>query len=251
MEIRSVLVTGLSGLIGQSAKKRLESHYNLSALGRHPIEGVPFHLGDIRDLSTIEKAFEKKDAVIHLAGAVGSSSRWEDVRDSNLIGTYNVFETCRRAGVKRIVFASSGGVVGGYEKEFPYDALTEGRYEKLPATWKMLTHDDPPRPRSLYCCSKIWGEALARHYADEYGISIICIRFGRVTREDRPMMPLDRSIFCSQNDASQIIEKALCAPDALRFGVFFATSNNKYSYRDISHTFRILGFVPKDNADEM
>jgi len=39
---------------------------------------------------------------------------------------------------------------------------------------------------ALYGASKIWGEAVARHYADAYGLSALCVRIGRVKAEDRP-----------------------------------------------------------------
>jgi nucleoside-diphosphate-sugar epimerase len=147
------------------------------------------------------------------------------------------------------VYASSGGIVGNYERQFPYDVIVEGRYEALPKKWRMLTHEDLPCPRSLYSCSKIWGEALARYFSDSYSISIICLRFGRVTKEDRPRTAQEFSIYCSQRDAGQIVEKALKAPDSLRFGIFFVLSNNKYGYRDISHAQQLLGYQPRDAAE--
>ena len=50
----------------------------------------------------------------------------------------------------------------------------------------MLTHQTPIRPSGIYGASKIWGEALARHYADTTDLSTICLRIGHVTEEDRP-----------------------------------------------------------------
>ena len=52
----------------------------------------------------------------------------------------------------------------------------------------MLTHQTPIRPSGIYGASKVWGEALARHYADTTDLSIICLRIGHVTEEDRPLM---------------------------------------------------------------
>jgi uronate dehydrogenase len=250
VEFQTILVTGMSGLIGEIARRQLGYRYNLVALNRRRVPGVPCHQLDIRDLPAIEPVFREADAVIHLAGIKGPSCAWEDLRDVNITGTYNVFEASRRAEVKRILYASSGGVVGGYERAFPYSALTEGRYDTLPQSWRMLTHRDPPRPRNAYSCSKLWGEALAQFYSDAYGISILCLRFGRVTSLDRPQDTLEDSIYCSQRDAGHMIERALQAPESVHYDVFFVQSNNRYGYRDLSHAEEVLGFRPVDSAQD-
>ena len=66
------------------------------------------------------------DTVIHLAARAGDGFTWEELRDTNVIGTRNVLEAARLAGCKRVVFASSGATVAGWEREEPYRALVEG-----------------------------------------------------------------------------------------------------------------------------
>ena len=105
------------------------------------------------------------------------------------------------------------------------------------------------RPAGLYGVSKVWGEALARHYADAHGLSVICVRIGHVTAEDRPRAPRDFSVWCSQRDIVRMLELCLAAPDSVRFDVFFAVSNNRWSYRDLDHARRVLGFEPLDAAE--
>jgi nucleoside-diphosphate-sugar epimerase len=243
-----ILVTGMSGLIGSALRTRLEGQYPLRALNRRDIPGVPCHRGDIADLGAIEPAFKDIDVVVHLAAAAGGGEPWESVLRHNLIGTYNVFEAARRAGVKRVIFASSGATVTGYEREEPYASLVAGRYAGL-TSWPMLTHETPLRPAALYGVSKAYGEALARQYADEHGLSILCIRIGRVNREDRPTSVRDLSVWLSQRDVVQILERAIAAPADLRSGIFFATSDNRWGYRDLTHARTVLGFVPEDHAE--
>ena len=243
-----ILVTGMSGLIGSALRKRLEGQYPLRALNRRDIPDVPCHRGDIADLGAIEPAFKDIDVVVHLAAAAGGGEPWESVLRHNLIGTYNVFEAARRAGVKRVIFASSGATVTGYEREEPYASLVAGRYAGL-ASWPMLTHESPLRPAALYGVSKAYGEALGRQYADEHGLSILCIRIGRVNREDRPSRARDFSVWLSQRDVVQILERAIAAPADLRYGIFFATSDNRWGYRDLAHARTVLGFVPEDRAE--
>src|SRR2546422_7118146 len=61
-------------------------------------------------------------------------------------------------------------------------------------------------PAGLYGVSKVWGEALARHYADAHDLSILCVRIGHVTAEDRPRAPRDFSVWCSQRSEEHTSE---------------------------------------------
>jgi hypothetical protein len=114
----------------------------------------------------------------------------------------------------------------------------------------MLTHESPPRPAGLYGVSKVFGEALARHYADAHGLSMICLRIGAVSAKDRPGAPRDYSVWLSQRDVVQGIERAIAAPPTLGFAVCFLASDNRWSYRDLAHARSVLGFVPEDRAED-
>jgi nucleoside-diphosphate-sugar epimerase len=247
--MRRVLITGMSGLIGEAVRRRLEGRWTLRALNRRPVAGVECHQADIGDLDAIAPAFRDVDAVVHLAANVQANPPWEAVLRDNVVGTYHVFEAARRAGVKRVVYASSGATVSSIERDEPYLALTAGRYDEV-ADWPMLTRESPLRPHGLYGCSKIWGEALARHFADTAGMSMICLRIGAVNPEDRPMKPREFSVWCSRRDIAQMVERCLAAPDRLRFDVFFVTSDNKWGYRDLEHARAVVGYAPEDRAED-
>jgi len=107
----------------------------------------------------------------------------------------------------------------------------------------------PVRPAALYGCTKVWGEALARHYADEHGLSMICIRIGRVNAADRPTEARQFSVWCSQRDVVRMIEMCITAPPSLRFDTFFAVSRNRWGYRDLEHPRTVLGWEPLDAAE--
>ncbi len=249
MTQRKVLITGMSGLIGGIARTHLEGRYRLSALNRRAVEGVECHQADIADFNAIRPAFEGVDVVVHMAAIAESEASLEDVMHHNIIGTYNVFEASRQAGVKRIISASSGAAVSDWEREMPYQALVEGRYEEV-ESWRKITHESTTRPSGLYGWSKVCGEALARHFTDSYDISIICLRIGAVNREDRPTQMRYFSVWCSQRDITQIIEKCIEAPSGLKFDIFFAVSDNRWSYRDIEHARDVIGYVPQDRAED-
>jgi len=240
----------MSGLIGGILRDKLAGRYNLRALNRSEVAGVDCHQADIVDFEAIQPAFEGIDVVVHLAAFAKLDEDFEKNLQTNIIGTYNVFESARRAGVRRIVFASSGAVVTGWESTPPYDAVTSGRYEDVPDNWQPVTHESAPRPVAIYGCSKLWGEALARHYSDAHGMSMCCLRIGRVNPENRPLEPRHWSVWCSHRDVAQIIEKCISAPPSLKYDLFYAVSNNKWSYRDIDHAREILGYTPEDSADD-
>jgi nucleoside-diphosphate-sugar epimerase len=249
MAPRRVLVTGMSGLIGGALRRHLESTFELSALNRRPIPGVKCHQGDIADLDAIAPAFVGIDTVVHLAARTGTSEVFQELLQANVIGTYNVFEAARRAGVGRVVYASSGATVSAWERDPPYSALVAGRYDEA-KSWTTMTHEMPLRPAGLYGASKIWGEAIARHYSDTYSLSAICVRIGRVLAADRPTSAREFSVFCSQRDVVRMIELCITAPPALKFDVFYAVSDNRWGYRDLEHARRVLGFEPRDRAED-
>lgn len=238
----------MSGLIGRALRKHLEGRYTLRALNRSAVAGVPCRQADIADLDAIQPAFAGVDVVVHLAALAGSGNTLAELLGPNIVGAYNVFECARRAGVKRVIFASSGATVSSYEREEPYRTLTTGSQAGV-SSWKNLTHESPVRPDGLYGCTKVWGEALARHYADEHGLSALCVRIGRVTARDRPAGPREFSVWCSQRDVVRMIEACLTAPSGLRFDIFFATSRNRWSYRDLDHARAALGWEPVDAAE--
>jgi len=79
-----------------------------------------------------------------------------------VLGTLNVLEAARRAGVRRFVFASSGGAVYGEQDVFPAPE----------------TH--PRRPTSPYGVSKLCGEEYLAHYALVHGMSTLALRYANV-----------------------------------------------------------------------
>ena len=249
MEKKRVLITGMSGLIGGIMRRALEGTYELVALNRRDIPGVRSYQADISDLEAIRPAFEGVDVVLHLAANANANASLDDVVHHNITGTCNVFEAARAAGVRRIVSASSGSVIRYHERDEPYRTLVEGPDKREPPSWPMITHRSPFRPDGLYGCSKVWGEALARDFSDEYDMSIICVRIGAVVPGDQPNQPRLFSAWCSHRDVAQMLEKCIAAPHELRFDIFYAVSNNRRNYRDLDHSRNVLGYEPKDNAD--
>lgn len=255
--VKRVLVTGAAGVIGQAVRQHLGDRYELHALTHRPAD-FPSHVADIAVLDAIQPAFAGMDAVVHLAASPSVDTPWPDILHNNLIGTYNVFEAARHAGVPCVVFASSNHTIGMYEVENAprlYDLNDPRVYDA----------DVPVRPDSLYGVSKVYGEALGRYYADNYGLRVYCLRIGSVRADDDPCAPtvaessfwLDltpsqkferlRSTWLSQRDCADLIACCLEA-EHVPWAVVYGISDNPRQFWDLSGARDLLGYHPEDRA---
>jgi len=248
--MKKILITGMSGLIGGMAGCHLLGKgYQIRSLNRRTVSGVESFQGDIKDLDQILPAFEGIDIVVHLAAYLGEE--WQDHLDTNIIGSYNVFEAAKRSGIKNIIFGSSGATQKYYENEDPIKSITKANWDKARDMDPLiLTHLDPPRPDNIYGASKVWGETLGRLYSDEQGMSVICIRIGRVTKDNIPVDARHAAVYCSHRDINQIIEKSVCKIEKIKFEIIYAVSNNKGRFRDISKAKEVVGYEPQDGIKE-
>lgn len=263
-EQKKILITGATGQIGYMVYKKLREqpdHYDVYALDcrRGPSDRVPsswtleiddtrFILGDLADMKTIRRAVTGMDVVVHI-GADPEGDSWESLLNNNIIGTYNVFEAAREAGVGRIVAASSIMVSQGHQEQEPYKAMMERRHADIPPEVPMITPGVPAEPRGLYASTKVWTESLARTYAHRHQMSCICVRIGQVER-DRPRPPDGADIYVSQRDIVQMFERCINAEEAIRFDIFYGLSNNDLRWADIDDARIKIGYVPQDRAEE-
>ena len=245
---RNVLVTGMSGLIGGVAGMELARRgYTVTALNRSDVQGVETTQASITDFDAIMPAFEGIDAVVPMAAYLGPSHA--EQFSVNMIGTYNVFEAARKAGVRRVVFGSSGATQKLYETDEPYKAMVEARLDDIPDPRPLVYHTSPARPGDIYGVAKLTGEHLGRYYSEVHGISVICIRLGRVTADDKPADPRHAAVWLSHRDAAQIVWRCLEASDDVRYDIVYGVSDNRTRFRDLTHTREATGYEPLDSAD--
>jgi UDP-glucose 4-epimerase len=124
---------------------------------------LDFVQGDVRDRPLVEECMRGVEAVVHLAAQSGVVSSVEDPDHDcsvNVLGTFNVLEAARRAGVRSVVFASSSAAMG--EKEPP------------------VTEEGSPRPLSPYGASKLAAEGYCSAYNGSFGINTVALRFANV-----------------------------------------------------------------------
>ncbi|MBK8656704.1 MAG: SDR family oxidoreductase [Haliscomenobacter sp.] len=116
-----VFLTGVTGFIGAALARELAGRgVQVSALMRSPakgneLKGVPIRLiqGDVLDLQALEQGMHGCDAVYHLAAQAGVWSKDSGAFDRvNVEGTRRVLDAAVKTGVQRLVFTSTGGVMG-------------------------------------------------------------------------------------------------------------------------------------------
>ncbi|MCZ6538524.1 MAG: NAD(P)-dependent oxidoreductase [Chloroflexi bacterium] len=253
----NLLVTGLNGVVGQALKPALEDRYTVSALSRSGVDGLPdgrVFKADIADIGSLRPAFEGVDVVLNLAAdggmssADGMDSGWDTMLRNNIVGTYNVLETARQAGVSRVILASSGATVNGYEREEPYTRLVSTEPVEVPTSWQKIDEYAEPKPISIYGVTKLFGEDLGRYFALTTPLSVINLRISSCGREDRAAPGRARANWVSYRDLQQLTIRCIEAPPELKFDIFWATSNNRLSYRDNTHAKQVLGYAPQDGV---
>jgi len=209
-------------------------------------------LADLSDLDAVEKAVQGMDVVVQMAADPRPEASWDSLLSSNIIGVRNVFEAVVRAGVPRVIYASSIMVSWGYQLDEPYKSISESRFEQLKGEEiHTVTHEWPHRPTGLYPATKVWGEALARYACDVHGVSVICLRIGWVNAEDSPHKPENAAVWCSQRDVVQLVERSIEAPASVRFDIFYGVSNNRWRWVDLEHPRLAIGYIPRDSAEEV
>jgi nucleoside-diphosphate-sugar epimerase len=247
---RRVLITGARGRIGGILQRGLAGEYDVSGIDYRRRVPLRVRKDDMTRLDSVAGRFHDQDVVIDLAADPRVGAPWEAVYKNNVRATYNAYEAARRGGVRRIVFASSSHVVGLYERDEPYAAIVAGRYEGLdPVTLPRITSRHDVRPDSYYGAAKAFGEALGRFYAEEHGLSVICLRIGTVSGADRPSEPRDFATLLTHADLVRLVQSAIEAPDELAFAVVYGVSDNTWRFWDIEEARSSIGYEPRDNAE--
>ncbi len=252
MAKKRVLVTGLSGVVGSALRDEFEDRYELSSLSRYGAEGIPEERnfkGNISDLESIVPAFEGQDTVVHLAADRSATADWASALKNNFVGTYNVFEAAKIAGVKRVVYGSSQHSTGGFYLDEPYRYIMAGEFDKVERPYPLLDETIPIRPSGYYGTSKAYGEALGSYYADYHGVSSIHLRIGFTISTDDPTFGGGAlALWLSHRDTAQVHAKAVDAPDDLKYTVVYATSDNYWKIFSLDRARKLLGYEPQDDA---
>ena len=161
----NILITGANGLLGKRAVKQLSANHQIYALVRNtpdtPTEGVKYVNADLSKTWHAGDLPKNIDTIFHLV----QSSKFRDFPDEamdvfkvNVESTAKLLDYAHKSGVKRFVYASSGGIYGTSGQAFDEDS---------PIT--------PSGKLGYYLGSKLCGEVLAQNYSQL--LTVITLRF--------------------------------------------------------------------------
>jgi hypothetical protein len=228
----TILITGAAGRLGGMLRARLAADgRSLRLLDIAPLAAGPGEeavQAAITDLAAVTEACQGATAVIHLAG-LADEAPWDQIAEVNIHGTYVAFEAARRAGVGRVVYASSNHAVGFT----PRSAFPVPDYAF-------------PAPDTYYGVSKVAGEALAGLYHYRYGLDAICVRI--LTCDERPADIRSLSTWLSPDDAGRLFEACLTA-ERPGFRVIYGVSRNTRGGWVSQDAAMALGYEPRDDAE--
>ena len=245
-----IAITGAAGLIGRLLSADLSTDHQVTSLDRAWRSGALRLRQNTRRISFAQQAFTGASAVIDLAANPQAGVGWRVATRNNIPATLGCFEAARRAGVKRVIYASSNHVTGLYERDEPYRSICAGDLDELePMSIPRITSSWPIRPDGPYAVGKVLGEASARYYAEEYGMSIICIRIGTVYADDRPKSPRGFATILTHADMTRLVRACLSARPEVSFGVVYGVSANTWRFWDTDEAKQLVGWEPLDDAE--
>ena len=221
-----LLITGAAGTIGTVLTKGLQ--------GRHQLRGLDVRempllqdvvIGDISDWNAVFRATSEMEAVMHLTNV---GAEWEEAGQS-MVGIYNVFESARQNGVKRIAFASRAGL-------FPGSQIPRSIQRTAELMW---------RPDSFYTITKVVGECFGDMYARQHGMSVVSVRIGGID-PDEPEVP-DHPHRLTHGDCVRAFEAAIGYSGGTHERVF-GVSDSDWELYDVEHGRKAIGYYPEGKS---
>ena len=168
-----ILVTGGAGfigshlvdaLLGKGHKVRVLDNLSTGKVSNLPVGNANLELieGDVADSAVVAQAVRDCGAVVHLAAVASVQASVDDpvsTHQANFVGTLNVCESMKKAGIKRVVFASSAAIYGNNGEGTAID------------------EDTPKSPLTPYASDKLSSEYYLDFYRREHGLEPVILRF--------------------------------------------------------------------------
>jgi len=164
-----IALTGGRGRLGRYVAAELRRRHEVRILDRgapDAAEPVPYLPADVLDYDALAAAFRGHEVVVHLAGIDQSlASAPAAVFETNVQGTWNVFEAAEQAGARRVVLCSSTSALG-----------LDHTNLHLPPLYLPVDEAHPTRPSSTYGMSKLIGEEIAAAFARRRTLEVLILR---------------------------------------------------------------------------
>lgn len=230
--MKKIVLTGAAGRLGSYLREPLSKMADqlLSADISNDIgslyDNETFVKADLAEMSEIKPLMKDADMVVHF-GAYVDEGPFEKLWGPNFVGSYNVWESARLAGVKRVIYASSIHAVGMYPRN------------------QFIGVDVPHRPDGFYGLAKCFTEDLGRMYWEKSGLEAVCLR---IYSAAAVVSSRSLSTWLSYDDLIQLVTRAIDTP-TVGFTISYGISNNDRAVVDNSAA-TYLGYKPKDNAEQ-
>ena len=180
--MKKILITGLSGFIGQSLAKYLSKldkiicgtiRSDISFLPNTKIKYVS--VGDISNKLNWKDILNDVDCIIHCAGKThtmkaAANDLLEIYRSVNVDGTKQLGEQAVEAQVKRLIFLSSIKVNGESTKNYHFDKFLNDQKKSV------FSHKDLANPQDLYAKSKLEAEKILWDISSRTGLEVVIVR---------------------------------------------------------------------------
>ena len=227
-----IVLTGASGRLGSYLREPLSKitkklvSTDKEDIGK-TLHNEVFKKLNIKNFKEVNKILKKTDLIIHF-GAYSNEGPFQEILDSNILGTYNIWKSAKKNKIKRIIFASSIHSVGMYRAN------------------ETINHKVMHKPDTFYGLSKCFGENLAQMYWDKCGIECLTIRIlscAKVTSKR------SLSTWLSYDDLIRIVIQSTKIKK-LGFEIIYGVSNNKRLNVDNTNATKKLKINIKDNAEK-
>lgn len=230
--LNKIVLTGALGSLGSALREPLSKMARelVSIDLADTAETLPnetYAKANVARIEEMEPLCAGADMVVHFA-AIPDERPFEVLWEPNFLGAYAVWEAAYRAGVRRIVYASSVHAVGMHETAAGIDT------------------DAPHRPDTFYGLAKCFAEDLGRLYWEKRGLESVHVRIFSGT--ETPQNARALGTWLSRRDLVQLVQRAIDTP-TVGFTVVFGISANTRAPVS-NHKVGFLGYRPVDNAED-
>lgn len=218
----TILITGAAGLLGSHLVREMrDAGYPVRGFDlREGSEDCDWVVGDVTSGVDVARAMDGVGKVIHTAARANIwQGTGEEILQTNVMGTWQVYEAARLAGVRHVVFCSSDSVVGY--------TVREGAM--VPPSYMPVDTDHPLRATDPYALSKILGEDIARSFT-HWGMSTVALRTVFVAYPE-----MEGEIIARHADPDNYKGTPAGGPSSAGGGAFY----NYIDPRDLARAFRL------------
>jgi nucleoside-diphosphate-sugar epimerase len=246
-----VLITGAAGQIGSQIVDELSRSHELCLIDIRPVNSRRSIIGDLsvtprscrnwlKRTGRWSSAFKGVQVVAHLAANPDPNASWES-GSQQYSGYVERYPRCRRAWVRRVVFASSNWAVKALEQKLAPDCYGPDGPK--------IDSDTPPFSRTAYGLSKAFGELAGRMFVDEGKLeSFVAVRIGNYN----PTPSADeivRARWIGVEDIRSLFRRCVEA-DLKGFHVVYGVSAQMAAPYDLSQTAQTLSWFPRQIPDD-